>query len=153
MLKAVLQGIGLGLLVIVLVVGGTVAWLSRPGADEHPSRTADTRLALLADDPLLDALGATAAPERWPCRDTPHGRMPPMLTAAFTGPHPEFTPQRIRDLAAAAGWQHEGTTGGGPQTDLLLGEPFDGWRSSATITVEASTVHVELDASADDTCP
>ncbi|MCU7821906.1 hypothetical protein [Kitasatospora sp. DSM 101779] len=157
MLTAVLRGIGLGLLVIVVVVGGTVAWLLRPGADEYPSRTADARLARLAEDPLLDALaaalGSTAAPQTWPCRDTPHGRMPPELVADYTGPRAELTPQRLRDLAAETGWRHETTTGGGSWTSYALTKSFDGWRSRATVTVEASAVQVVLDASEDDRCP
>ncbi|GAA1081857.1 hypothetical protein [Kitasatospora arboriphila] len=157
MLKAVLQGIGLGLLVIVAAVGGTVAWLSRPGAGEYPSRTADARLDRLAGDPLLDALatalGSTAAARRWPCRDTPHGRMPPMVTADYTGPRTALAERRLHDLAAQTGWRHETTTGGGPWSSVGLTKSFDGWRSSATVTVEPSAVHVELDASEDDGCP
>ncbi|MFD9127464.1 hypothetical protein [Kitasatospora sp. NPDC059571] len=172
---AVLQGIGLALLLVAAAIAGLIVWSSlTPDVVEHPSPAATARLDRLRGDPLLtalgDRLGRPPAITVDQCRDTPDGPMPPSVNADFTGA-PALDAPALAALARTAGWESEG-----PLADPALGNPgatppgglpglgaqpphltlhksFDGWRSSAHLLVDGTTTTVEIDATDDDSCP
>ncbi|MFE0463664.1 hypothetical protein ACFW1A_30875 [Kitasatospora sp. NPDC058965] len=141
------------------VLGALRLWVDlTPDVVTHPSAVARTRLAQLRGDAFLTAarsyLGQPSADSTLECRDTPDGRRPPEVLLEYRGTHPDLSREKIGELATGAGWQV--LDAGRTPTEMYsvnLGKSFEGWQSSAIVTVDPSTVTIELDASADDSCP